>query len=231
MILQMLTVGLFQSNCYILGCSETREGLVIDPGEEPDRIAAAIERLGLSPRIWLLTHGHIDHVGAAAPLRDRFGGEIRLHPDDLALYEAVAQQADTFGVPRPPTANVDRPLAHDETIRWGQAEGRILHTPGHSPGGVSLHVAGERMQLDGESDVRVPRRSDHPPDWVFTGDVLFSGSIGRTDLPGGSYEVLMGSIRNNLLPLPDETVVASGHGPLTTMGQERRLNPFVRELL
>lgn len=235
MILQMLTVGPFQSNCYLLGCPETHEALVVDPGDDPDRIAADLARLKLKPVAWLHTHGHIDHVGASGALKPMLGGEILLHRADLPLYEAVRHQGEAFGVPIPKMAAVDRFVDEGDEVAWGRARGTVLHTPGHSPGGICLRVAGALMDVaaggGSGAGAGAARPGQTRPDWVFTGDLLFYGSIGRTDLPGGSYEALMESIRARLLPLPDETIVASGHGPLTTIGQEKRINPFVQDLL
>ncbi len=231
MIVQMLTVGPVQSNCYILGCPDTHEALVIDPGDDADRIAADLARLKLTPVAWLHTHGHIDHIGASGVLKTRLGGEILLHRADLPLYEAVQDQGEAFGLPIPEMAPVDRFVDEGDVVVWGRARGTVLHTPGHSPGGICLRVSGELMDVNGRVRTAPSSHGAGRPDWVFTGDLLFSGSIGRTDLPGGSYETLMESIRAKLLPLPDETVVASGHGPLTTIGQEKRINPFVLELL
>jgi len=231
MIMQVLTLGPIQANCYILGCTATREALVIDPGDEPERVAADLARLNLTPVAYLHTHGHIDHVGASGTLRAKLGGAILLHHADLPLYEAVRDQGEAFGLPIPKMAPVDRFLDEGDEVAWGQARGQVLHTPGHSPGGICLRVAGALMDLGVSTRMSAAGSAQTRPDWVFTGDLLFYGSIGRTDLPGGSYEVLMESIREKILPLPDETVIASGHGPLTTVGQEKRINPFVLELL
>ncbi len=231
MILQMLTVGPIQSNCYILGCPETHAALVIDPGDDAARIAADLVRLKLKPVAWLLTHAHIDHVGASGALKSRLGGEILLHRADLPLYEAVPEQGDAFGLPIPEMAPVDRFVGEGDEVAWGRARGTVLHTPGHSPGGICLRVSGELMEIEGGGRMAPSGQGSGRPDWVFTGDLLFYGSIGRTDLWGGSYEALMESIRTKILPLSDETVIASGHGPLTTIGQEKRINPFVHELL
>ena len=207
MILESITVGPIQANCYILGCPETREALLIDPGDEPDRIAERLKRHGLEPVAYLHTHGHLDHVGATAGLKERFGGRILLHRADLFLYEHAREQAEAYGIEIPATLPVDAFIEEGEVIAWGRLQGRVRHTPGHSPGGVCLLV----------------------PDRVFTGDTLFAGSIGRTDLPGGSMTQLMRSIRETLLTLPDPTVVAAGHGPLSTIGAERQANPFLQE--
>jgi hydroxyacylglutathione hydrolase len=207
MVFESLVVGPIQANCHILGDPETQRALVIDPGDDPDRIARELERHGLTPVAYLHTHGHLDHVGATAGLKARFGGEILLHRDDLFLYENAREHALEFGITIPATAPVDRFVRDGEELVWGEQRGKLIHTPGHSPGGMCLLV----------------------PDRVFTGDTLFAGSVGRTDLPGGSMATLMRSIREKLLVLPDATVVASGHGPLTTIGAERRTNPFLRE--
>ncbi len=224
MIVKLLTVGPFQANCYVLGCEETRKALVIDPGDDPERIAAEIDQNQLEVASYLHTHGHIDHVGATARLKAKLGGEILMNAADGFLYEKAPEQAQQFGIQIPSMEPVDRTIEEGDTISWGRATGRIIATPGHSPGGICLHVAGSVMGVSPDDD-------GTEPDWLFTGDTLFNGSIGRTDLPGGSYEELMRSIREKLLVFPDATVVASGHGPLTTVGREKQINPFVRELL
>jgi hydroxyacylglutathione hydrolase len=213
MIFDSLVVGPIQANCYILGCPDTKQALVVDPGDEPDRIARALARHGLTPVLYLHTHGHIDHVGGTAGLKQRFGGTILLHRDDLFLYEGAREHALEFGIEIPETLPVDRFVCDAEELEWGTLRGRLLHTPGHSPGGVCLLVPG-----GGDDEDR-----------VLTGDTLFAGSIGRTDLPGGSMTALLRSIRSKLLTLPEATIVASGHGPRTTIGAERRTNPFLRE--
>jgi hydroxyacylglutathione hydrolase len=216
LILEVATVGPIQANCYILGCPETHAALLIDPGEEPDRLAALLETHKLRPSAYLHTHGHLDHVGATCTLKERFGGEILLHEADLFLYAHADEHAREYGLFLPPTLPVDRYLRDGDEVVWGTATGRVLHTPGHSPGGICLRVPGG------------PTREAGAPDWVFAGDTLFQGSIGRTDLPGGSFESLLQAIREKLFALPDETIVASGHGPLTTIGVERKLNPFLQ---
>lgn len=212
MIFKSLVVGPIQANCYLLGCEATQQALVIDPGEEPERIGAELSAAGLTPCAYFHTHGHLDHVGATGRLKQALGGEILLHRDDAFLYDRAPEQALTYGLSLPPMVPVDRYIAAGETVTWGEAQGLVLPTPGHSPGGICLLV----------------KSQDEGPDWVFTGDTLFNGSIGRTDLPGGSLETLMDSIRTQLLVLPDETVVASGHGPLSTIGREKEINPFLQ---
>jgi glyoxylase-like metal-dependent hydrolase (beta-lactamase superfamily II) len=216
LILEVATVGPIQANCYILGCPETRAALLIDPGDEPDALAALLETHKLKPVAYLHTHGHLDHVGATRRLKERLGGEILLHEADLFLYAHAHEHAREYGFVLPQPLPVDRYLRDGDEVVWGAAAGRVLHTPGHSPGGICLRVPGG-MTGDAAG-----------PDWVFTGDTLFQGSIGRTDLPGGSLNNLLQAIREKLLLLPDETVIASGHGPLTTIGMERKLNPFLQ---
>lgn len=226
MTLDAIVVGAFQANCYVLGCSETRRALVIDPGDDPQSIENLLERHNLEPEAYLLTHGHIDHVGAATPLREKFGGKILLHEADLFLYEKVSEQGMAYGMHLPRSATPDRYLVDGETVSWGKLEGTVIHTPGHSPGGICLHVAGSlvgRNPFENEAGASVDA-----PDWVFCGDTLFQGSIGRTDLPGGSHEELLRVIREKLLSLPDATVIAPGHGPLSSIAAEKRINPFLQ---
>ncbi len=219
MILDSLSVGPFQANCYILGWPETREALVIDPGDEADRIIEHLDRQRLQPVVYLHTHGHIDHVGGTAALKKRFGGRILLHQADLFLYEHAPEHALAFGVSLAAPLPADGFVKAGDLIAWGAARGEILHTPGHSPGGVCLRVPARWMAGN-------PRVEN--ADWVFTGDTLFAGSIGRTDLPGGSYAQLLRSIRTHLLTLAAETIVAPGHGPLSTIGDEKEGNPFLQ---
>jgi hydroxyacylglutathione hydrolase len=228
MILEVATVGPIQANCYILGCPDTLAALLIDPGEEPETLAAILTNHGLRPVAYVHTHGHLDHVGGTRGLKERFGGEILLHQADLFLYENAHEHAREYGLELPAPLPVDRFIGAGEVVTWGNARATVLETPGHSPGGISLRVSGSQMPQprrrggEGKSEAG-------SADWVFTGDALFQGSIGRTDLPGGSLAQLLRSIREQLLTLPDATIVASGHGPLTTIGMERKLNPFLRE--
>jgi glyoxylase-like metal-dependent hydrolase (beta-lactamase superfamily II) len=241
MIIEAKPVGPIQGNCFVLGCPETREALVIDPGDEPGTIEAMLSRNELTPKIYLLTHGHIDHVGAATPLRDELGGKILLHEADLFLYDNVREHALSFGLTLPDTKPPDRFIVDGESITWGALRGTVLHTPGHSPGGICFIVPGELVgnvgakSADGKASqnpgAEETGQSGKSPDWVFCGDTLFNGSIGRTDLPGGSHATLMNSIKEKLLCLPDETIIAPGHGALSTIGAEKKINPFVREVL
>lgn len=209
MILECETVGVFAANCYVLGCEDTKEAVVIDPGDEAPRICDTLRRLGLTVRSICLTHAHIDHVGAAEELRRAVGGEVLLHPKDESLLENLPLQAALFGVPLCGTPRPDRPVVEGEIVRFGRYEMSVVETPGHSPGGVCFLLSNEGL--------------------AFVGDTLFAGSVGRTDLAGGSFDELIDSIQRKLFMLEDDTVVYPGHGPPTTIGAEKMANPFVRE--
>lgn len=206
MIVKMLPVGPLQANCYIVGCEKTRQAVVIDPGDEAQRILRAIQDLGLTATGILLTHAHFDHMAAAADLAQATGLLVAVHPDDLPLLNAGGGAA-LFGLPPVPTPSQVTSLATDQEIAIGEITLRVLHTPGHSPGHVCFHQAAEHI--------------------VFDGDVLFASGIGRTDLPGCSHEALMRSINEQLMTLPDDTTVHPGHGPATTIGHERATNPWL----
>lgn len=211
MLLEVREAPPFYKNGYVLGCEHTREGIIIDPGDEVDLLLEVVQRDRLSIRHILVTHAHIDHVGGLARAKAVLQAPLYLHRDDLPLYDSAQQQAALFGltVQQPPP--VDNFYDAATPIVFGNYAVQVLHTPGHSPGGVSLLVGrtGERAKK------------------VFVGDTLFAGSIGRTDLPGGDYDTLIGSIRRVLFSLPDDVEVFSGHGPRTMIGQERRTNPFL----
>ena len=212
MFLEVFPVGPIQANCVLLGDPSAGVLAVIDPGEEAPRILERIEASGLEPALILHTHGHLDHAGGTAELARRLGPEvpIGLHRDELDLYRNLAMQGRMFGLDAvtPPMPTLW--LAHGDRLAVGGLSLEVRHTPGHSPGGVCfvVHGGGELA--------------------VIVGDVLFAGSIGRTDLFGGSFEVLERSIREQLFTLPDATRVVCGHGPDTTIGREKRSNPFVR---
>jgi hydroxyacylglutathione hydrolase len=218
MIIEQITLTPFQQHTRLLACEETRRAVCVDPGEETGEIVEALERLGLELQAIALTHAHMDHVGGVAALkRERPEAEVILHEADEPLYFVLPEQPAWLGIPRaawaglgfdyeaPPT--VERHWTDGETFRVGRLEFKVLHCPGHTPGHVVLFEPNERK--------------------VFVGDCLFAGSIGRTDLPGGSTEQLMDSIRNKILPLGDDVTVYSGHGPETTIGRERLTNPFL----
>jgi glyoxylase-like metal-dependent hydrolase (beta-lactamase superfamily II) len=207
--IEMLPVGMFQSNCFIVGCTDTGRGVVVDAGDEAETILSAVDRAHLTVEAVWTTHGHLDHVGALPEVIPALGVPMCLHRDEIETYRVLEHQAAMFGLAAPKVVTVDRVLETGETIGFGNVEAEVVHAPGHSPGSACFYFAGES------------------PPRIIVGDVLFKGSIGRTDLPGGSYETMVETLRRVFLPLPDETVVYSGHGPETTVGEEKRLNPFL----
>jgi hydroxyacylglutathione hydrolase len=211
MILEHRAVEPFFKNGYVIGCEETREGVIIDPGNEVDQLLEAANRHGLSIKTILLTHAHLDHVTGVAKAKTALGVPIWLHKDDNFLYEQVVQQGLMFGLRVDPQPPVDHFYEGEGPLRFGRYTVRVLHTPGHCPGGVCLAV-----NKEGEQKAV-----------LFVGDTLFAGSIGRADLPGGDLDTLLRSIRDVLFRFPDDTVVWSGHGEPTTIGRERRTNPFL----
>jgi glyoxylase-like metal-dependent hydrolase (beta-lactamase superfamily II) len=211
MVLEQTAVEPFHKNGFVLGCEETREGIVIDPGDDVELQLEAVERHGLSIRHILLTHAHLDHVTGVARAKEALGVPVWLHRDDNFLYEGVVQQGLAFGFAVAPQPPIDRFYEGEGPLHFGRYHVRVLHTPGHCPGGVCLAVS----------------RDGDPAATLFVGDTLFAGSIGRTDLAGGDMDTLLRSIRQVLFAFPDDTVVWSGHGPATTIGEERRTNPFL----
>jgi glyoxylase-like metal-dependent hydrolase (beta-lactamase superfamily II) len=213
MIVEVRAVAPFYKNGFVVACGRTREGVIIDPGDEVDQLLGAVRDLDVQVQAILLTHAHVDHITGVAAAKDAFDVAVYLHRDDQFLYDMAVQQGAMFGfkVRQPPPVD-----AHYDAIpvSVGEYEARVHHTPGHCPGGVCLEIgrSGEDRHL-------------------FVGDTLFAGSIGRTDLPGGDYGVLMRSITEVLFPLGDEAIVHPGHGPDTTIGRERSTNPFVLEYL
>lgn len=222
MIIEEITVTAFQQHTRIVGCEETKQAICIDPGDEAERIVETLERRGLALQAIALTHAHLDHVGAVKALKKlKPTAKINLHQGDKFMYQALPEQPAWIGIPRvqwaalgfefeePPP--IDHYWTDGEKYAVGKLEFEVLHCPGHTPGHVVLYEPRERK--------------------VFVGDVLFAGSIGRTDLPGGSTEQLLSSIKSKLLTLGDDVEVYSGHGPVTTIGEERLTNPFlVRDL-
>jgi len=197
--------GQFVENCYLVVDEQARECAVVDPGEEAGLILHKLAATGAKPVAIWLTHAHIDHVLGVGRVAAETGVPVWLHPADRPLYDAVPQQAEWFGLRAPTLPPPDREFAHGDTVRVGELAFQVRHTPGHSPGSVSLVGPGV----------------------VLGGDVLFAGSIGRTDLPGGDFDTLIASIERELLSLPEATIVYTGHGPETTVGHERRSNPFL----
>ena len=225
---------MLQCNCSIVGDPETRQAIVIDPGEEAERILAIIAKHKLKVTAIVSTHAHIDHVGGLKKLHDATHAPVLMNEGDLELYRAMDIQSQFLGVAPPPLAKIDNLLAEGDVVRWGGYEARVLHTPGHTPGSVSLYLPFAAQKEEGKrvtpaQPAKTPRAHDHnSPPWLFAGDTLFAGSIGRTDLWGGSYPEIIRSIRTKLLALPAETVVFPGHGPSTTLAEERESNPFLQ---
>ncbi len=207
-ILQM-PLGPLETNCYILACEKTMQAAVIDPAWHGRSIAATADEKGYHITHILLTHAHFDHVGGLAEIKEETNAPIYVHPDALQMLSQATMSAAFFGLTIPSPPAPDHLLAAGDTIQIGEQTLEVLYTPGHAPGHVCFYL-----------------KSHHV---LFDGDVLFQQSIGRTDLPGGDYAMLMQSIREKLLPLPDETHVLSGHGPATTIGQEKGWNPFLVE--
>lgn len=215
MLLEIRAAPPFYKNGFVLGCEESREGVVIDPGDEVEELLAIVERERLQVKYILLTHAHMDHVSGVARAKRALGAPIGLHRDDLFLYEKAVQQGLAFGIRVEPPPPVDFFYDGPGPYRFGAYEVRVHHTPGHCPGGVCLQVG----------------RAGEPGKDLFVGDTLFAGSIGRTDLPGGDYDTLIRSIREVLFAFGDDAVVYPGHGPVTTIGHERRTNPFLAGLI
>ncbi len=211
MILEVRSAAPFFKNGFVVGCEDTREGVVIDPGDEVDQLLDAAREHRLVIRYILLTHAHLDHVTGVARAKRALGVPVGLHAADNFLYEGVTQQGLMFGLRVDPQPAVDFFYDGEGPWRFGRYGAWVHHTPGHCPGGVCLAVG----------------REDAAARTLFVGDTLFAGSIGRTDLPGGDHPTLIDSIRTVLFRFPDDTVVWPGHGPSTTIGQERRYNPFL----
>jgi hydroxyacylglutathione hydrolase len=255
-----IPVGMLQCNCSIIGDPATREALVVDPGDEVTRILDLIGRHRLIVKAIVSTHAHIDHVGGLSKLHQYTGAPVLMHRDDLPLYQAMEMQAAFLGVLPPELTDIDQLLKEGDVLRWGRFEAQVIHTPGHTPGSVSLYLphdagkvtaapvvhtvlneAGEKitlsdlLKISAHADDAAPdllldeaEKIVPPAPQLFSGDTLFAGSIGRTDLWGGSMEQIMDSLRAKLMHLPDDTVVHPGHGPVTTIGNERHLNPFLQ---
>jgi glyoxylase-like metal-dependent hydrolase (beta-lactamase superfamily II) len=206
MIIEQLEVGPIMANCYIVGCEDTGKAVVIDPGEDADRILQRLAAKTLTVVYLINTHGHFDHVGGNRRMKSATDAPLLIHEGDAPMLNRLASDASMFGLSAENSPAPDRTLTDGDAIAFGNHALAVLHTPGHSPGGVALHGDG----------------------CVFVGDTLFSGSIGRTDLPGGDYDTLIRSVREKLFTLPDDTRVFCGHGPETTIGREKRHNPFFR---
>ena len=203
--IHQLSVGPLQVNCFLVACRKTRDAMVVDPGDDGNRILQLADKEGLKISKVVNTHCHFDHIGANRRLIEATGAELMLHAADLPLLPQARNHAEAFGLTVEPSPEPDRLLDQGDTFEVGELTFKVFHVPGHSPGGICLLSEGH----------------------LFVGDVLFAGSIGRTDLPGGDFDALVEGVREQLFNLPNETIVHPGHGPDTTIGQERRMNPFV----
>ena len=208
MIHEILPVGPLQCNCSIIGDETTREAMVIDPGDEIQSILALVGKHNLQVKQIVITHAHIDHVGGAMKLRAATGAPILLNQNDYELLKMLDVQASWIGMPSPGKVEIDQNIGQADTVKAGSLSANVMLTPGHTEGSICLYFPAEKK--------------------VIAGDTLFAGSIGRTDLPGGSFEKIIHSLHDKLLALPDDTVVIPGHGPATTIGTERETNPFLK---
>jgi glyoxylase-like metal-dependent hydrolase (beta-lactamase superfamily II) len=203
---ESIVVGALETNCYLAYCMDTLECAVIDPGAEPDKIFSAIGHKGLKPTLLINTHGHVDHIGANRDVKDKFDIPIYIHEADRRILESALQSGLGLFLGAKKSPPPDHFMEEGDELKIGNRSLKVLHTPGHSPGSVSL--LGDGL--------------------LFSGDTLFCGGVGRTDLPGGSWEELERSIRDKIFTLPLETLVLTGHGPTTTVDQETKFNPFIR---
>ena len=209
MIIETFPVGWLQCNCTILGDEQTREAIIIDPGDDPQEILTRLSEYGLTAKQIVCTHTHIDHVGAICELQEKMQTPTAIHKADLFLFEKLDVQAQWIRMPMPKRGVIDQFVQDGDAVTCKGIEMGVIHTPGHTPGSLSFHLPGDRNIL-------------------FTGDTLFAQSIGRTDLWGGSYPEILKSIQKKLMSFKDETLVVPGHGRSTSIGHERRYNPFLK---
>lgn len=237
LIHEIIPVGMLQCNCSILGDPVTGEAIVVDPGDEIERVMEILQAHKLKVRAIVSTHTHIDHVGGLAGLHRATGAPVMIHEADLPMYQNLEEQARFLGTPTPESMKIKDFVKEGDALRWGDYSARVMHTPGHSPGSISLYVekgpGSSPVRADRHQHVHAATPAPSPgpgddPARLLAGDTLFQGSIGRTDLWGGSMKDILSSIREKLMRLPDETVVIPGHGDLTTIGEEREFNPFVK---
>ncbi len=208
----VIPVGMFMSNCIIVSCSKTSEGVIVDAGAEAETILYAIKNSDVRVKAVLSTHAHIDHVSALAEVVDALNVPTYMHVDECSVYDRVGASAMVYGLEPPEQVEISKFVEDGEKLQIGEVTAEFIHAPGHSPGSVCIVF-----------------RDESPPR-VISGDVLFQGSIGRTDLPGGNFDTIMNTLKTVFLPMPDETVVYPGHGPETTVGEEKLTNPFLSPL-
>lgn len=207
MIHEILPVGPLQCNCSIIGDEATHEAMVIDPGDDVGDVLSILHKHGLKLKQIVITHAHIDHVGGAMKLKAKTNAPILLNQNDYALLKMLDVQASWLGMRPPEPVVIDQSLSDGDTVSTGEIHANVLHTPGHTEGSICIYLSAQRK--------------------LIAGDTLFAGSIGRTDLPGGSYDKIISSLHDRVLALPDDTAVVPGHGPLTSIGHERESNPFL----
>ena len=205
---EVFPVGPLQCNCSVIGDESTRDAIVIDPGDEIDRVLAILQRHGFTLKQILITHGHIDHVGGAMKLKQATGASIHMNSNDLRQLQLLDQMAAWIGIPSPGPVTIDASLDHDAPIRVGGISAQAIHTPGHTEGSTCIYFPSEKK--------------------LIAGDTLFAGSIGRTDLPGGDFKKIISSLHDRVLTLPEDTVVIPGHGPATSIGEEKETNPYAK---
>jgi len=205
--IHQISVGPLQVNCFVVACLKTNEAMVIDPGDEGEKIIRLVEEKGYRVSKIVNTHGHFDHIGANGYVVKETGATLMMHKADLAVLQNARNHAQVYGLSVSPSPEPKTFLEQGDTFQVGDCHFSVFHIPGHSPGGICLLGSGH----------------------LFVGDSLFAGSIGRTDLPGGDFDALVEGVREKLFNLPDETIVHPGHGPDTTIGREKRMNPFVGE--
>jgi glyoxylase-like metal-dependent hydrolase (beta-lactamase superfamily II) len=208
MIHEILPVGILECNCSVFGDEQTKEAIVIDPGDNIDRILGILKRHELTVKAIVITHAHIDHIGGAAKLKAATGAPVYMNQNDQELCDALDIQASWLGMEVPERVDIDSPAREGDSLRLGDTEFQIVHTPGHTQGSISIWIPQENK--------------------LIAGDTLFRDSIGRTDLPGGDYRQIISSIHTKLMRLPEEAIVVPGHGPQTTIGREKQQNPFLR---